>query len=253
MQNNQIPQSKDTCGEIISSRTLPLSSGVNITSLGIDGPLVAKIPVVLAEREIEINVEAEFRLQEPYYEIKRIKKNVFLTQCKLVTTAMPMEDGNLMFGKLFLSGYVRKNIEYATADCVEDNVVSGRIAHTTIDVPFTAVTEVQYSRPPVINARETQIQIDFSSSCDCKDCAGTVIGKSECDQSFEDNITFTERPYCEFEGVRITELDLNRDPVDNITNSSVQLYNSVIEKMVIYLRIKVLQLQHVYIPFEDDY
>lgn len=251
MQNNQSYKPSDNCGAIISSKVLPLSSGVTIKPIGIDGPLVAKIPVVLAEREIQIDIEAEFRLQEQYYEIKRIKKNVYLTQCRLLTPSDLNEDGNLISGKLFIGGYVRKNIEYATADCIEDKVVSGRIAHTTIDVPFTAVTEVEYSRSPIINVRETQTEIDFLSSCSCSDCEENFMGKSECEQSFEDNITFTEKPYCELEGVRIIELDLYKDPIDHITNSNTQLYNKVIEKMVVYVRIKVLQLQQINIPVDD--
>ncbi len=50
MENNQIIHPCDNCGEIISSKTLPLSSGVTIIPVGINGPLVAKIPVVLARK-----------------------------------------------------------------------------------------------------------------------------------------------------------------------------------------------------------
>ncbi|MBW9145447.1 hypothetical protein K2F40_07155 [Clostridium sp. CM028] len=252
MENNQILHPCDNCGEIISSKTLPLSSGINITPVGINGPLVAKIPVVLGEREIQIDVEAEFRLNEPFYEIKRIKKNVYLTQCKLLPRSGVIENGVLRSGKLFISGFVRKNIEYATADCIEDKIVSGRIAHTTIDVKFTTVTEVQYVVPPIVNVRRAQTEIDLLSSCVCHDdCKETLIGKSACEQSFEDNITFTESPYCELEGVRIFEDDMNTDPIYHKTNSNVQLYNKVIEKMVVYVRVKVLQLQQVNIPYDD--
>ncbi|MCB2293901.1 hypothetical protein LGK95_10245 [Clostridium algoriphilum] len=250
MEKNQITHPCDNCGEIISSKTLPLSSGTTIPPVGINGPLVAKIPVVLGEREIQIDVEAVFKLNEPFLEIKRVKKNVYLTQCKLLPrSGVIAADGTLISGKLFISGFVRKNIEYATADCVEKEVTSGRIAHTTIEVPFTAVTEVVYAVPPVVNLRRPQTEIDLLSGCGCQDCAGTVIGKSGCEQSFEDNITFTESPYCELEGVRIFEDDINTDPLYNKTNSNVQLYNKVTEKMVIYIRLKVLQLQQVTIPY----
>ncbi len=252
MQNNEILQSKDGCGEIISSKTLPLSSGVTITPLGIDAPLVAKMPVVLAEREIQINIEAEFKLQEPYYEIKRIKKNIYLNQCELLATSGLIVDGNLISGKLFISGYVRKNIEYATADCVVDKFASGRVTHTTTDIPFKAVTEVQYSTPPVVSLRGPQLEVDLLNSSTCHDCTGTLVGKSGCEQSFEDSINFTEKPYCEFEGVRIVELDLNRDPMCSLNNTDVQFYNKIIEKMVIYVRVKVLQLQQVFIPEDCD-
>ncbi len=102
--------------------------------------------------------------------------------------------------------------------------------------------------PPVVNVRGAQTEIDLLSSCGCHDCTGTIIGKSGCEQSFEDNITFTENPYCELEGVRIFEDDINTDPLYHKTNSNVQLYNKVIEKMVVYIRVKVLQLQQVNIP-----
>ena len=257
MEKNQDVYPCDNCGKIISSQTLPLSSGTTITPVGIRGPLVAKIPVVLGEREIQIDVEAVFKLNEPFFEIKRIKKNVYLTQCKLLPrSGVIAADGTLVSGKLFIGGFVRKNIEYATADCVEKEIVSGRIAHTTIDVPFTAVTEVVYTVPPVVNVRGVQKEIDLLSSCGCNDCTGTIMGKSECEQYLEDNITFTESPYCELEGIRIFEDDINTDPLYHKTNSKVQLYNKVIEKMVVYIRVKVLQLQQVNIPIvhccDDD-
>lgn len=252
MENNQVNQPCDRCGEFISSKTLPLSSGVNITPVGISGPLVAKLPVVLAQREIQIDVEAEFRLKEPFYEIKRIKKNVFLTQCRLLPRSGVIEDGVPVTGKLFISGFVRKNIEYATADCVDKKIVSGRIAHTTVDTPFTAVTEVQYVVPPIVNRRGTQREIDLLSSCSCNDCKEPIIGKSRCDLSFEDSVVFTEKPYCELEGVRIIEDDLERDPICHHNNPEVQLFNKIIEKMVIYINVKVLQLQQVTIPMAAD-
>jgi len=249
LEKNQIVHPCDDCGEIISSQTLHLSSGTTITPVGIHGPLVAKIPVVLAEREIQIDVEAVFKLKEPFLEIKRIKKNVFLTQCKLIPRSGKIAaDGTLISGKLFISGFVRKNIEYATADCVEKEIVSGRIAHTTIDIPFTTVTEVVYAVPPVVNVRGAQTEIDLISSCGCQDCAGAIIGKLGCEQYLEDHVTFTENPYCELEGVRIFEDDINTDPLYHKTNSNIQLYNKVIEKMVIYIKVKVLQVQQVNIP-----
>ena len=68
-------------------------------------------------------------MKEPFFEIKRITKNVYLTQCKLLPRSGKIgKDGTLISGKLFISGFVRKNIEYATADCVDKDGISGRIA-----------------------------------------------------------------------------------------------------------------------------
>jgi hypothetical protein len=247
LEKNQSAPPCDYCGEVISSQTLPLSDGVFISPVGINGPLVAKIPVVLAEREIQIDVEAELRLKEPFFEIKRIKKNVYLTQCTLLPRSGVIVDGVPVTGKLFISGYVRKNIEYATADCIGDKAVSGRIAHTTIDTKFTAVTEVTYVVPPVVNFRGVQTEVDLLNTSH-EDCKDFNMGKSGCELSFEESTTFTEKPYCELEEVRLIEADLLRCPIKYNTNSKVQLYDKIIEKMVIYVRVKVLQVQPVNIP-----
>ncbi|MBU3188023.1 hypothetical protein K9O30_00250 [Clostridium bowmanii] len=212
----------DKCGEV-SSQTLCLSDGFNIEPNGINGPLVVKVPVVLAQKNIQIDVESEIKLKEPFYEIKRIKKTVFLTQCKLLPLSGRIIDGVPVTGKLFISGYVRKNIEYATADCVDKKVVSGRIAHTTVDCPFTTVTEVRYVITPLVN---------------------TTIG---------DTTTFAETPFCELEAVRIIEDELIRDPICHPINDKVQLYNKIVEKMVVYINVKVLQVQQVNIPGIDTF
>ena len=48
------------------------------------GDVFVKIPVVLAETEVTIPIEAIIKLDKDAIEIKRIKKNVFLTQCRLI-------------------------------------------------------------------------------------------------------------------------------------------------------------------------
>ncbi|MEW9503369.1 Uracil permease, partial [Jeotgalibacillus marinus] len=95
-----------------------------------------KVPVVLVEPKIQIVVEADIPLDPPAFEIKRVGKDVFLTQCKLV----PVEfveacggsgDRHVTKAKLFVGGFIRKNIEYAAKDC--KGVIQDRIA----DVPFS--------------------------------------------------------------------------------------------------------------------
>ena len=45
---------------------------------------IFKTPVVLAERTLQIVIEADIPLSPPAIEIKRVHKNVFLDQVKLV-------------------------------------------------------------------------------------------------------------------------------------------------------------------------
>ncbi|WP_052113032.1 CsxC family protein [Clostridium novyi] len=253
-QNNGQDSKGRFCGSV-KSKTLPLCDGTDITPSGINGPLVAKIPVVLGEKDIQIDVEADIKLKEDYYEIKRVKKDIYLTQCKLLPRSGIIVDDVPESGKLFLSGYVRKNIEYATADCVnkkdegcgcmsKGDVVSGRINHTTVDTPFTCVTEVEYDVAPQVTPRGIQREIDYFSDnvTDTTKHGCKVLGKHQCQQDFEDLIDYTEQPYCEIEQARIFEADLHREPMKY---DSTVVYNKLIEKMVVYLRVKVLQIQQV--------
>lgn len=220
------------CGNV-DAKTLVVSPGTNVTPIGTVDPLVAKIPVVLAEKVIQIDVEADIELEHDFYDIKRIKKDVYLDQCKLVITT---EGTNT--GKLFLGGYVRKNIEYTTPDCVEEGVVSGGVHHTTVDVPFKCVTEVEYAIPPVFGVRSPADKIELTCNKGCG-CEGRTIGALNCEENFIENIVYTEKPFCELEEARIYEADIHHHGLCE------EYTNKLIEKMVVYLRIKVLQNQQV--------
>ncbi|MEW9502112.1 DUF7852 domain-containing protein [Jeotgalibacillus marinus] len=44
-----------------------------------------EFPIKLTQAEIQIVVEADIPLEPPAFEIKRVGKDIFLTQCKLVS------------------------------------------------------------------------------------------------------------------------------------------------------------------------
>ena len=238
------------CGRVIESQTLPLCEGTNITPTAVTTPVVAKIPVVLAEKEVQIDVEARMKLKEKFFEIKRIKKDVFLTQCELLPRAGVIENGVPITGKLFISGYVRKNIEYATADCIKHDVVSGEIKHTTEKIPFTCVTEVTYITPPILGNRGIQQKTDlFCGRCDCEcECEEERLGKLTCEEFLEDSITLVEKPFCELLGARIFEADIQRKPC---YEHGEKVFDELLEKMVVHIRVKVLQLQQVAVNDTD--
>jgi hypothetical protein len=63
-----------------------------------------KVPVVLGETTVQIDMDACIHFPEPVLEIKEVNKKLKLTQCRLL----------LPTNKLFIKGFVRKNIQYAT-------------------------------------------------------------------------------------------------------------------------------------------
>jgi len=249
------------CG-VIKSETLSECSNEYYIPKGNCGPFIGKIPVVLAEPVVQIDVESVIQLEEPALEIKRVKKNLFITQCKVIETGHEYDyrcDHDCKpkkTGKLFLSGYVKKNIEYATVDCVNicKNGVCGKIKHTTVKVPFRCVTKVIFDVPPQINATGGTKEIAlFNDSVKGYDyCGQEIIGSDPCEISFIHKEFFNEKIFCELEEVKIFEDDILKDKVDfDCDKKDDYTFDKVIEKMVISVRLKLLQKQQVKIPGKD--
>lgn len=232
---------------VVKSDTLSECSSYAQTPAGINGPLTGKIPVVIAEPLIQIVVESRIELKEPALEIKRIKKNLFIDQCKLIDL------GCLNTGKLFLGGYVRKNIEYATLGyvCNQYKSISGDIRHTTVNVPFTCVTQINYITPPKLcyqdNPKELSLNLDCINGKDSCNCA--TVGRYPCEQSFEHTEYFNEKVFCELEEARFYENDIHEGSSHvGCEFPSEKTFDCLTEKMVILVKVKILQKQQVNIP-----
>lgn len=214
------------------------------------GDAFVKIPVILAETNITIPVEATITLDREAIEIKRIKKNVYLTQCHLIPFSQDKKSGT---GILYISGFVRKNIEYATERCISNDRknICGDIRHCTVKVPFNCTTRVTFFREPFFcnnpNPQELQYFTDNLRSCDV--CADPVIGRDPCDQNFTTTEIFNEKPFCELVKTCITEVDIHKYPtsINNkfCENPTEQEFRKFTEKIVIDLTLKVLQKQQV--------
>ncbi|MEC0037936.1 hypothetical protein FOC93_02825 (plasmid) [Bacillus cereus] len=212
----------------------PLSDETATPILTPGAPIV-KIPVVLAERTIQIVVESDVTLAPGATEIKRVLKNVFLTQCKLVPVAFTPVPGTVYRrvtrAKLFVQGYIRKNIEYAGDGC--NSVLFDRIAN----VPFSGfadLTEGDFLTLPLI----------ASSS----DTTSHFINPNNGDLPrldkyfFENAVVYNEQPYCELVSANFFELDFFPCPTE-----LDETFDTLREKIVLDLTLKVLQVQQVQI------
>ncbi|TDT61293.1 CsxC family protein [Fonticella tunisiensis] len=215
-------------GKVCEAKTLVECGNVSVKPLGKDGFLVAKIPVVLAEFWVQINIESIIKLEEPALEIKRVKKNVHLTQCKLVTEA----------SKLFISGIIRKNIEYAAVKCIGEKSISGNIKHTTVHIPFDCVTKVNFNVYPDVPNKNPRIEEELLKS--------DFIDKNISMEEFVDCEYFTEKVFCEIEKVKIFESDIKQDEAQvNDELAHEHTFQTIVEKMVLFLKLKLLQNQQV--------
>ncbi|WP_174520464.1 CsxC family protein [Desulfolucanica intricata] len=210
------------------------------------GTLV-KVPVVLAELTVQFNVDAKISLPEPALEIKQIHKRLKLTQCTLLQNT----------NKLFIKGFVRKNIEFATpSSCSNARGVCGNIRHCTVDIPISCVTRVKFTAPPIPVYYNKKKEFEFlttntlPSKFPRKDLllSGDLSEFNQFSQEY-----FNELPFCELISSKITEFDeflnlkhLPHGPFEENTFKEIE------EKMDIELTLKILQLQQVQIgkPFK---
>ena len=192
-----------------------------------------KLPRVLSEFVVQIDSESVIRLNEPAYEIKRIEKQIFLTQCRYISTT----------NKVFIEGYIRKNIEYAARTCSNKyNSIAGSIKDTTVHVPFKFYTKVDFygATPQIIPNPPSMVARYFDEKRMGKDIR-------EADRS---NIEiFNEPVYCELEWSAIYDADINEKgrPIDRMPNE--EEFQEFTDKSVVYLCIKLLQKQQVCWPF----
>jgi hypothetical protein len=194
-----------------------------------------KIARVLSEFVVQIDSEAEIRLNEPAYEIKRIEKQIFLKQCRFIPSTH----------KVFIEGYIRKNIEYATKTCTKGNAIAGTIKDTTVHVPFKFYTKVEFkgTKPQIIPNPPSMVARYFDEKRMGKDIR-------EADRS---NIEiFNEPVYCELEWSAIYDADINEKgkPIDKIANE--EEFQEFTDKSVVFLCIKLLQKQQVCWPFPKE-
>lgn len=219
------------------------------------GKVYTKVPVVLAELTIQVNMDAMIDFPEPVLEIKDIKKRVNLTQCRLL----------LPTNKLFVKGFVRKNIQYASPckeiDASTPTSVSSDLHSLTVDIPFQCVTEIKkFLTKPVKPKTNNREEFDFFVSKPLptgfpeKDDLQT----SDLSQFHQTSSQFyNELPFCELVSSKIIEWDeaIDRIPLPDSSPLGEGYFSKIEEKMVLDFTVKVLQNQQIRVSSttNDDY
>lgn len=240
--NNACKPGKSVCADVHAT-TLVDAVNYPVDLAPIRSGVVAKIPVVLAELTVQVNVDSINELPEPAIEIKKIKKHLKITQCLL------LQNTNM----LFVKGFVRKNIEYATLECSNSKSICGDIKHCTIDVPFKFTTPIEFNGiapAPVRNRAESEFEYFrerelFGPEFADKDklLSGDLSEFNQTTTEF-----FNELPFCELISSRIVEFDEFLNPIKPHKATvpfEERVFNRIEEKMVIYITLKILQKRQV--------
>lgn len=234
MSQNEFDGSNTCNSEVLNVTTILASPSQPRRVEGKRNGLVGKIPVVIAEANVQVYVESMVKLEEPALEIARSRKNLYLTQYDLM-------HGDNNSGKLLLSGYVRNNIEYSTAKVLGNSSVSGYLSHTTVNIPFKCFAKIDFTIPPESNTNDAMVETMEAND--------GVLGANRQVQGFVNSERFNEKIYCELTESRIHDTSVKQDarPLAE-SDSDESTFQSFRETMVIELRLRLLQNQHVEIP-----
>ncbi|MEW8974320.1 MAG: CsxC family protein, partial [Tissierellaceae bacterium] len=228
----------------ITSKTLDICSNFPITPTGIIDGVIAKIPVVLAQLVVPFHISSTINLPKKAFEIKDIKKRLKLTQCLL------LQPTNI----LFIKGFLRKDIDYSTRVYSNNEILYGDIQHCTVDVPFECSTAVNFFKQPLELIKNTKREFQYlkeephQASPD-KKSASTSGDWSEFNQLSEE--FFNELPFCKLLSSNITEFNeyIDRKLLSSTgISSKEEFFIQIEEKMVIELKLEILQNQPVVIP-----
>ncbi|WP_249315775.1 CsxC family protein [Bacillus sp. FJAT-49711] len=227
------PVNPNTPCPVTAKEQIPLgAANTPVVLTPITTPTI-KVPVAIAEPTLQIVVESDIHLAPAATEIKRVKKNVFLNQVKLVPVTFARIDNTDFFrvtrGKLFVAGHIRKNIEYATAAC--NGVIRDRI----VDVPFSGFADITF---PVGAGGPTPV-LGISESAEANFLNEKTGLDARLDKAFFQNLVkYNEQPYGELVAANFFEVDFS----PHMTNPEGKIH-TLREKIVLDLTVKIVQVQ----------
>lgn len=221
------------------------------------GPRIVRLPVTLAEIRVTSNLSAEIHFPDPVLEIKDIKKRIKIVQCRLLLGGNTIDPTTGLLTRpvpLFIKGFIRKNIQYATpcpqakGDCVTSDMRS-----LTVDVPFECVTNIlptQFLTNPLIPAFNSRDEFDFFRA------QPLGHGFPEKDELLSSDLSqfhqvseqfYNQLPYCELISSRMVQWDesIDRYPLPGKAPFEEGTFHTVVEKTMLDFTVKVLQNQQV--------
>jgi len=238
----------EICKLTISSETLPLCENIPHVSDATLGPVTVKIPVVLTECNITLTMNSSLKLEDDVLEIKHIKKNVYLNQCKLIPDYEKNEPNT---GRVFIAGFIRTNIEYSTKYNNYKEVLSGILKQTSIDVPFKYTTKVTFNTPPEFKRTTFQEEVEIlQTNIEVYNpYEEEITGGDIREQNFRLMEYFNEKIFCELVSAEFVESYILKNPTNKECKSPLeQTFHDITENVVLFLTIKLMQNQHVTIP-----
>ncbi|RLL46739.1 hypothetical protein D8M04_05915 [Oceanobacillus piezotolerans] len=191
--------------------------------------------VVLRDLRLTIPVEADIKLPSFATDIKEIRKNVHLTQCK-ATRIIGTDEKARRTVNLFVEGFVHKNIQFVE-DC------HGFVKDFIVNVPFRCFHTVELKTPasPAFASNKN------STNNELRELAPNKMEADRCNFGSQTEELFNEPIECKLDEAKINQWDIIRN-FDNWGR-----FNKITEKMSITLDLRLTQKQLVKTITKSDY
>lgn len=189
-------------------------------------PSAVDVAVPLVDVLLQADVEANISLPTSAREIKWMRKNISLRQCKAVPSILD-PTGTV---KLFITGVVHKNIQYVES-------ASGFMRDYSVDVPFSCIQSVELE-----NELFYPLGFEFSnknSVLERRQIAKDGHGADRCETGSLTFEIYNEPITCKIMASAVNSLDIYHN-FDNMGR-----FNQVTEKMEVLLLVKLTQKQQV--------
>lgn len=197
--------------------------------------LVGKFPVILAQTNIEVSIEALTKFPEEVFTIEDIDKNLVVSSCSIIPDA----------STIFLEGVIEKKVKYTTVnECYSDRII-GNIKNATLILPFKCCSDFKFSKSPEAFKGNNPIILQILNP----------LGP-QCNYNKESSVEskkLSHEIYCTLENVKICEYNkkLETKLLKN-TLPKEDTFNTMKEKTVISFTISIMQNQQVFIYNENS-
>jgi len=192
---------------------------------------------------VSIPAEAVFTLPTKALEIKKIRKNLKITQCRFFNFSPPVVGKPQDTPKLFLGGFVRKDIQYAEAISQTAHTVEGTIKDFVVDIPYTCVVDLGSTLviPPTLFGQQQEYEFSNSTSLPSGFSPKDHLLSGDISEfNMVSNEFLNSLPTCKLVYSQINEMDdaLDRVPLQGGPFEE-GLFRTVQEKMIILIQVKL--------------
>jgi hypothetical protein len=224
--------------ELCKSKTITESESENLQPSGRYGPLIARIPVIISQSKVHINVESSINFEDCIIDIRSCTRHIHMTRCQL------LDAGNRRTGKVYLSGYIKESIEFAAVRNIKGKCIHGDMCFKVVKIPFECAAKIDYCTRPIIKSNNRFISVNLTDI----EKAAEESYITQANHVHQNVGACFERMFFDLEDTSIIEShEVNKNIIPE-NEVIINTCNTVTKHLTISITFSLLQWQSVSIP-----